>query len=229
MKITTDYIVNLSDEELRSLNRKQLLRRLKFANKVAEDRRYEALKYLEENPETPTPLIYKKYTKTVKPQSGAVDWRNYDFDYEAGESLIDLQDKLMMTRQFLSSKTSSISGWLNSIKEFTIELGKKVGLDININELTGRKYKRLWRVYNRLSDLNINVGTQYEDSKQLITLIYQAMTDKTFFRENTTGYGVDRLTEYLSKYLSPENINKRDYEPDKDLYESVYGGLGKQG
>ncbi len=225
MKIDLDYIVNLSDEELRKLNRNQLLRRLNFANKIANERRFEALQYLEEHPETPTPLVYKRYTKTVKPKGGAIDWRNYEFDFENGESIQNLQDKLMMTREFLSRKTSSITGWLDSIKDFTIKLGKEVGLDINIDELSGYKYKRLWRVYNRLTDLNIQVGTNFEDSTQLIALIYRAMTDKTFFRDNTTGYGVDKLTNYLTQYLDPSNIKD---DEDMSIYEDVYGGLGRQ-
>lgn len=227
MKIDLEYIKNLGDEEIMKLNRNQLLRRLNFANKLANERRYEALQYLEEHPETPTPLVYKKYTKTSLARSGAIDWRNYDFDFENGEKLSELRHKLMMTRNFLSRKTSSIEGWLDSIKDFTIKLGKTVGLDINIDELSGYKYKRLWRVYNRIKANDANIGTEYEDSKQLITLIYRAMTDKKFFIDNTTGYGVDRLTEYLSNYLSPENITQLD-EDEIELYQSVQGGLGRQ-
>lgn len=228
-RITLEDIINLGDEDIRKLNRQQLLRRVNIANSIANKRRNEALQYLEENPETPTPLVYKKYTKTVKPKHGAIDWRNYEFNIEKGESVNILRNKLANVRDFLSRKTSSIEGWLDSIKDFTLELGKKAGIDIKLDELSGIKYKRLWRVYNRLTDMDANVGTEYQDSKQLQALIYQAMTDKSFSTENTTSMGVDRLTEYLERFLSPENMSKNLTDEEQDLLETVYGGLGRQG
>lgn len=231
MKIDLDYIKNLSDEDIHKLNRQQIIRRLKTANRLAIDRRTEALQYLEENPDTPTPLVYKNYTKTVRPKHGEIDWRNYEFEFENRESLKDLKNKLKDVRQFLKSKTSEIQGWLNSLQEFSLKLAKKLKIDVDLNELKGVKYKRLWRVYNKIRELNINIGTEYQDSKQLQGLIYQAMTDADFqiekFGIKTSSYGVDRLTDVLEMFLKDE-YEKPPTKEEKSKAESAYSGLGKQ-
>lgn len=230
MKIDLKYFENLGDEELSKLTRQQLIRRLKKANQLAVERRSEALEYLKNNPDVPTPLIYKNYTKTVRPKHGAIDWKNYDFDFENGETLNQLRHKLITTRNFLNAKTSSIQGWLNTLQDLTIQIGKDLGISVDVNELSGYKYKRLWRVFNKVIESNPNLASSHEDSTQLRNMIFRTMTQKEY-----RGYGVDRLTNVIESMIDDNYMNRTgelsdiiDEEEYQELLQQVYGGLGRQ-
>ena len=221
-KINLDYIVNMSDEEISSLNREQIRRRLKIANDLAIERRNEMVDYLKSNPQVPTPLMYKQYHRTVKPKQGHIDWLTYDFDFENHETLNNLRHKLITVRQFLSSKTSSVSGWISTLKETAKTLGKELGTSVSISDISNVKYKRLWRVYNKLAERHSAVGTAYEDSKQLVTLIYRTMQQKKY-----RGYGVERLTNYLEEFLTNEYEDEDDIDEEIE-FSDIFNGLGRQ-
>lgn len=233
MKIDLDYILNLSDEDLYKLNRQQLIRRLKVANRIAEDRRTSALDYLEKHPDMPTPLVYKNYTKWIRPKHGAIDWKNYDFDFENGESMEVLQHKLVKTRAFLSTKTSTIEGWREVLMETAKKMSENLGIDV---EFTDISYKRLWRTVRRLEEKADWGGTRYDNegrfnSEQARDDIYEYMT-----RPYLKGYGVDRLFEFAEAIMIQDYQDKAErpyYEhPEEEnitqLEQKVYGGLGRQ-
>lgn len=250
MAIDLDYIVNLSDEDLAKLTRRQVIYRLKKANEYATERRASMLEFLNDNPQVPKPLIFKKYKNTVKPKGRATDWLNYEFDFNSKDKLGTLKHKLVKARQFLKSKSVTPEGWLGVLDDLTLKLAKETGLTVSLEDLRGRKYKRLWNVYNRIMEtrpilaeqmLNPNAvdikGEKITPSSQIVNLVYTTMVQKDY-----SSYGVDRLFELLDERLEKmgyinekkqrEEVLTKEENTALKAFESTYeptGGLGRQG
>lgn len=72
----------------------------------------------------------------------------------AGKNLNQLREEYIRVRNFLNSKTSTISGWKQT-QQSTISALKKQGINVSIND-----FDKLWKAYEELKEMSPEVAVR---------------------------------------------------------------------
>ena len=192
MKISD--LLSISWEQINKMSYDEMYKYQKQIGVYAERRRKAALEAYHRN-NIPLPTIYK-------------DEVNTKFSFKPSGNKNDLRRQISKTRNFLQSKTSTIKGWKDTLKNFVDRLNEKVGLDnksINKFELDENQYKALWDIYNKLEEIQSSATTKdFYDSTQRQSEIYEAMVDLQIPKDISSDLYKDfigDMVDYFSKKI----------------------------
>ena len=192
MKISD--LLSIPWEQINKMSYDEMYKYQKQIGVYAERRRKAALEAYHRN-NIPLPTIYK-------------DEVNTKFSFKPSGNKNDLRRQISKTRNFLQSKTSTIKGWKDTLKNFVDRLNEKVGLDnksINKFELDENQYKALWDIYNKLEEIQSSATTKdFYDSTQRQSEIYEAMVDLQIPKDISSDLYKDfigDMVDYFSKKI----------------------------
>ena len=192
MKISD--LLSIPWEQINKMSYDEMYKYQKQIGVYAERRRKAALEAYHRN-NIPLPTIYN-------------DEVNTKYSFKPSGNKNDLRRKISQTRNFLESKTSTIKGWKNTLKNFVDRLNEKVGLDdksINKFELDENQYKALWDIYNKLEEIQSSATTKdFYDSTQRQSEIYEAMVDLQIPKDMSSDLYKDfigDMVDYFSKKI----------------------------
>ena len=192
MKISD--LLSIPWEQINKMSYDEMYKYQKQIGVYAERRRKAALEAYHRN-NIPLPTIYK-------------DEVNTKFSFKPSGNKNDLRRQISKTRNFLESKTSTIKGWKDTLKNFVDRLNEKVGLDnksINKFELDENQYKALWDIYNKLEEIQSSATTKdFYDSTQRQSEIYEAMVDLQIPKDMSSDLYKDfigDMVDYFSKKI----------------------------
>ena len=192
MKISD--LLSIPWEQINKMSYDEMYKYQKQIGVYAERRRKAALEAYHRN-NIPLPTIYK-------------DEVNTKFSFKPSGNKNDLRRQISKTRNFLESKTSTIKGWKDTLKNFVDRLNEKVGLDsksINKFELDENQYKALWDIYNKLEEIQSSATTKdFYDSTQRQSEIYEAMVDLQIPKDISSDLYKDfigDMVDYFSKKI----------------------------
>lgn len=195
MKISD--LLSIPWEQINKMSYDEMYKYQKQIGVYAERRRKAALEAYHRN-NIPLPTIYK-------------DEVNTKFSFKPSGNKNDLRRQISKTRNFLESKTSTIKGWKDTLKNFVDRLNEKVGLDnksINKFELDENQYKALWDIYNKLEEIQSSATTKdFYDSTQRQSEIYEAMVDLQIPKDMSSDLYKDFIGDMVY-YFSKKIRNK---------------------
>lgn len=139
-------------DDIKKLNKNELLDLVKQITKYAKQRQTRTLNIIQEKYSI-KPTIFREYNeKTTK---FGQDRLNFEIDNKKTQSKQGrnyLLSVFFNAKNFLTSKTSTISGWEQSLKTFEETIKRKTGADFNWGEIKSDrdKIKKFYDLYNEL-------------------------------------------------------------------------------
>lgn len=180
----------------------------------ASSRRSRSVKALERQG-LPLPNVYRIPKGNEKTQS----WRTTEFnitpdDLKGTEREIKakLRKKFKQNVNFLSTETSTISGWKRTINKYTETIIQKSGLNESDKKKalktfkTGKYFDLIWRTFNRLEEHYKDITVTGASSQMLYQLI-----------ENIDSYDdIESLYSKMAKIYA--DIEDRNLEEEEEIF-----------
>lgn len=222
---TLSELENLTGEQILKMNKETALIYARKASKVANKRRTTFINKMEEWGIKTVSSSFREWSYEDK--DGFQSYMDFDFNVNGNMRISEIKYKLRMTTNFLKNKTSIASNWLKQMQEFAGRLG------ISTKRLTKNNYKRIWKLYNRATELDI-VRTSNLPSEQLqktiADLIIKRRTkgmDDNFIENFRTKHSIplgQRLSSeqynlFILEYL--ENQSKKMYDAKQKSKEMI--------
>lgn len=188
IKLKWQNTVTMDIEELNKFNKEELKNIVKELARVAKSRATYALhRFQEEN--LPTPSVYHKYEV-------------YKIN---DENIGSLRHDYVELSRFLLSKTSTYTGWKQTLNQFVKRVEKKSGI-----EITDDYYNKFWDIYKELiRDTNIGkLMINQGQSDEIQRSIAEEM-------EQNDIRSVDDLVKVMEETLQQEYIDENKNEVRK--------------
>lgn len=113
----------------------------------------------------------------------------------SGKDLNQLRAEFMRAKDFLESKTGSVSKW-NEVKEKTIESLSDEGVEVSENE-----FDTMWKAYERLKETNPEIA-----NKELKYTILQEIANMASDRRRTPASIARAMQDRLSEIYEREEM-----------------------
>lgn len=215
-------ITNLSPQNIKKLNKKQLLDIATFGAKQANYRRTRAIKTFESK-EIPLPTAYKEWSRIEEKAKmlkgtpkGVQSYRYIDFSVNSKMTLNQLRSQFHYIQSFLKTKTSKSRGWDRQLVDFRAKISENIeqitGKKVRLSKTSKTKYNQLWEIYNKI---DISQYGSY-NSTQIQAMIYNELEERDIKNRSRIRLNEDILEVDIDEIL--EEITDRltsDYEERK--------------
>lgn len=168
--IEKKYWINLSYEDLRKMNKRQLLEYTKSAIRTAKQRQTILDKKIKEKYGDYIPSSFRDFGKNFDKKWGKYarieELQNYGgYDFSLDKKYINevsyLRYKFMRAQNFINAKTSTIKGIENTINKTISTLESITGLELSKEfVINNEKFSLLWNTFNKL-DKSLISGQNY--------------------------------------------------------------------
>lgn len=212
-------IENLDIESMRSMTRDEAIRYYKAAKYYAESRQERALPVFMQRKSKfgnyPTPHAYKLRDKDK--EGGDILSKREFKELSDDMTTNQIKHELRLARDFLKTKTSTVEGWDEVLKDFRTTLKNKTGITIKRKD-----YALFWDVYNAVTDYinEATVSSNYEIWREVAEII----NDSDFSGLTFSDLAIEVINKVESETMrgryaksETETENPYDYSDDKRL------------
>lgn len=219
---TVKTITNLSPQNIKKLNKKQLLDIAQFGAKQSNYRRTRAIKTFESR-EIPLPTAYKEWSRIEEKATmlkgtpkGVQSYRYIDFSVNSKMTLNQLRAQFHYIQSFLKSKTSITRGWDKQLVDFRSKISENIeqitGKKVRLLKTSKTKYNQLWEIYNKI---DISQYGSY-NSTQIQAMIYNELEERDISNRSRMRLNED-IVEIDTDEILDEIIERltSDYEKRK--------------
>ena len=151
-------LTGIGTEELNKMSKNELFKLASRYGAVAERRRYNVIKFFEDNGIDP-PSNYGYENKT-----GMRSWRLADFEVRPTDSAGKMKSKIRLLQQYLGSRNSTISGIVEQERESRNALARRIGVPTikgtsRLNTLS-KQYRSFMNALNEISGVDNSIDTR---------------------------------------------------------------------
>ena len=199
-------ILEMKNDVMLKMNKKELYSLVSQASSYANKRRSRAIKSLESRTDIPLPQAYRNNFDISK----GTTWAHADFDVDRNMSVNELRGQLSIIKKFLNTKTSTVEGWENSLRDFIDRVSAKTNVLI-----TSKNYSKFWDIYNRLTSIYLPESNTTLDSEQI-----QKMLANIY--EEYPNLDEDSLLNIMSESLDKEYIKMQESDEEFDNFDVYF-------
>lgn len=222
--IKKDYWIDMTYEDLKKMNKSQLLSYTKSAIKVAKQRQSILDKKIKEKYGDYIPSSFRDFGKNFDKKWGKYariedlqNYGGYDFslDKKYSSDVRYLRYKFMRAQSFINAKTSSIKGIEDTINKTISTLENITGLQLNRKfMLDPEKFSLLWNTFNKL-DKSLISGQNYN-----AVMKYLIETINSSDVHNLNPAILYNKVKDRAKSIYEENQEKYNEEKPKDIFDT---------
>ena len=211
--ISTEKLINMSDEQLMDLARSQF----KGVKLTANERSRAVRQAFATITSRLVSTANKRVKRLGKTESGRmspayINYMKHNKLSVRGKSWNQLRNTFKTTKQWLKYKTSTASGW----KAVRTDVEKRIGF------MTKYESKKFWKAYRELEELNGGfVDKSHKDklsSDQIQSMLYNEVNEKGWRTKRTSV--VDSVNEKIKDIYEEQNSSD-----EEDNYEDLFDDL----
>lgn len=189
-----ERLANLQYENISKMKLSQIKPLIKSAAKTANKlRREEREKF--KNSGIPLSKVYGKGSPYLKA------FKTFDKNATPQNQLHQAQHNLMLIRNFMRDKTKTFEGMKSVIEDFYDKVEEELGGNvISREELTPRKWKTFWDIFNAIEERASNENVFYDsDTARMMTYKVLFRTDKGEFTRGGYRNREDKILEIIDE------------------------------
>lgn len=222
-KLTIDGIGDLTGEQIAKMSKSELYEVLEYGSPIAKRIRKQTMRELKERGIQTTPSAYKKRFNPTLKKYGYDSYKDYDFKYNQEMSSNEMRFRVAQLRNFFRSGTRNVKSWEEHMIEFAKRLSSKSGVTLkSATKIGSKNYTRLWRVYNRLVEVEKRQKLDKYESGTFQKLIYDTLVGRKRVKKGELTE--DQYIEELVRVVTEKT--EADYVTRKKREESDDGGSG---
>ena len=199
-------ILEMKNDVMLKMNKKELKSLGSLPSSYPNKRRSRAIISFECRTDIPLPQAYRNNFDISK----GTTWAHADFDVDRNMSVNELRGQLSIIKKFLNTKTSTVEGWENSLRDFIDRVSAKTNVLI-----TSKNYSKFWDIYNRLTSIYLPESNTTLDSEQI-----QKMLANIY--EEYPNLDEDSLLNIMSESLDKEYIKMQESDEEFDNFDVYF-------